>query len=87
MRFSFFSFILLGMAFTTWAAYKTQVLDSIVAGVASGSIMLQAVSPMGPDGVARTFRNLLELERHVDWVTQQVNREAGKRNLFCGAVR
>lgn len=75
------------MAFTSWAAYKAQVLDSIVAGVASGSIMLQSVQPLGPDGVARTFRNLLELERHVDWVTQQANREAGKRNLFCGAVR
>jgi hypothetical protein len=63
------------MAFTTWAAYKTTVLDSIVAGVASGSIMLQSVAPMGPDGVSRTFRNLLELERHVDWVQGKVVQE------------
>jgi hypothetical protein len=80
------------MAFTTWAAYKTTVLDSIVAGVASGSIMLQSVSPMGPDGIARTFRNLLELERHVDWVTNKVAQEAAAsdgrgRILFMGAVR
>jgi len=80
------------MAFTTWAAYKTTVLDSIVAGVASGSIMLQSVAPMGPDGVSRTFRNLLELERHVDWVTNKVAQEAAAsdgrgRILFMGAVR
>jgi hypothetical protein len=80
------------MAFTTWTAYKTQVLDSIVAGVQSGSIMLQAVSPMGPDGVARTFRNLLELERHVDWVTAKSNAESlgtdkRGRRLFLGAVQ
>ena len=80
------------MAFTTWAAYKTQVLDSIVAGVSSGSIMLQSVQPLGPDGVARTFRNLLELERHVDWVNGKVVEEAAAsdgrgRRLFCGAVR
>jgi hypothetical protein len=80
------------MAFTTWAAYKTTVLDSIVAGVASGSIMLQSVAPMGPDGVSRTFRNLLELERHVDWVTNKVATEAAAsdgrgRILFMGAVR
>lgn len=80
------------MAFTTWAAYKTQVLDSIVAGVSSGSIMLQSVQPLGPDGVARTFRNLLELERHVDWVNGKVVEEAAAtdgrgRRLFLGGVR
>lgn len=80
------------MAFTTWAAYKTQVLDSIVAGVSSGSIMLQSVQPLGPDGVARTFRNLLELERHVDWVGGKVVEEAAAtdgrgRRLFLGGVR
>ena len=80
------------MAFTTWKAYKTQVLDSIVAGVASGSIMLQSVQPLGPDGVARTFRNLLELERHVDWVNGKVVAEDATtdgrgRRLFCAAVR
>ena len=80
------------MAFTTWKAYKTQVLDSIVAGVASGSIMLQSVQPLGPDGVARTFRNLLELERHVDWVAAKVVAEDAAtdgrgRRLFCAAVR
>lgn len=80
------------MAFTNWSAYKTQVLDSIVAGVSSGSIMLQSVQPLGPDGVARTFRNLLELERHVDWVNGKVVEEAAAtdgrgRRLFLGSVR
>lgn len=80
------------MAFTTWAAYKTQILDSIVDGVQSGSIMLQSVQPVGPDGVARTFRNLLELERHVDWVAAKVVAENAAsdgrgRRLFLGAVR
>lgn len=80
------------MAFTTWTAYKTLVLNGIVDGVASGSILLQSVQPMGPDGVARTFRNLLELERHVDWVTNKVAQETAAsdgrgRILFCAAVR
>lgn len=80
------------MAFTTWAAYKTLVLDAIVSGVQSGSIMLQAVQPLGPDGVARTFRNLLELERHVDWVNAKVVSESASadgrgRRLFLGGVR
>ena len=80
------------MAFTTWTAYKQTVLDGIVDGVASGSILLQSVQPMGPDGVARTFRNLLELERHVDWVANKVAQETAAsdgrgRILFCGAVR
>lgn len=80
------------MAFTSWAAYKTQVLDSIVAGVASGSIMLQSVQPLGPDGVARTFRNLLELERHVDWVNGKVVAESAAsdgrgRRLFLSTIR
>ena len=80
------------MAFTTWTAYKKTVLDGIVDGVASGSILLQSVQPMGPDGVARTFRNLLELERHVDWVANKVSQEAAAsdgrgRILFLGAVR
>ena len=80
------------MAFTTWAAYKTQVLDKIVDGIKSGSIMLQSVSPMGPDGVAHTFRNLLELERHVDWVNAKVVEETAStdgrgRRLFLATVR
>lgn len=80
------------MVFTTWAAYKTQVLDSIVAGVSSGSILLQSVQPLGPDGVARTFRNLLELERHVDWVAAKVVSEnlgtdKRGRRLFLGGVQ
>ena len=80
------------MAFTTWTAYKTTVLDSIVAGVSTGSILLQSVQPLGPDGVARTFRNLLELERHVDWVANKVAQETAAtdgrgRILFCAAVR
>lgn len=79
------------MAFSTWAAYKTLVLDQLVAGVVSGSIMLQSVQPVGPDGVARTFRNLLELERHVDWVQGKVVAEAAAtdgrgRRLFLGGV-
>lgn len=79
------------MAFTTWAAYKTSVLDAIVAGVAAGQVTLQSVQPMGPDGVARTFRNLLELERHVDWVNGKVVQETAAtdgrgRRLFLGAV-
>lgn len=80
------------MAFTTWASYKTLVLDAIVAGVSSGSIMLQSVAPVGPDGIARTFRNLLELERHVDWVEAKVVTEAAAadgrgRRLFLGGVQ
>ena len=80
------------MAFTTWKAYKTLVLDSLVAGVQAGSIMLQSAQPMGPDGVARTFRKLLELERHVDWVNGKVVAEDAAtdgrgRRLFCAAVR
>lgn len=78
--------------FTTWAAYKTQVLDAIVSGVNAGTIALQSESPIGPDGVARTFRNLLELERHVDWVNQKVQSENAiaeprRRILFLAGVR
>ena len=78
--------------FSTWAAYKTQVLDAIVSGVNAGTIALQSVSPVGPDGVAQTFRNLLELERHVDWVTNKVAIENAStdgrgRRLFLAAVR
>jgi len=78
--------------FTTWTAYKTQVLDAIVSGVHAGTIALQSVSPVGPDGVAQTFRNLLELERHVDWVTNKVAIENAStdgrgRRLFLAAVR
>lgn len=80
------------MAFSTWANYKTTVLDAIVAGVSSGSIMIQSVAPVGPDGIARTFRNLLELERHVDWVEAKVVTESAAtsgrgRRLFLGAVQ
>lgn len=80
------------MAFTTWAAYKTQVLDAIVAGVSAGDITLQSIAPVGPDGISRTFRNLLELERHVDWVQNKVVAEAAStdgrgRRLFLGAVQ
>lgn len=79
------------MAFTTWAAYKTEVLDAL-ANVKGGQILLSSVSPMGPDGVAHTFRSLAELERHVDWVTNKVAQETAAttgrgRILFCGAVR
>lgn len=79
------------MAFTTWAAYKTEVLDAL-ANVKGGQILLSSVSTMGPDGVAHTFRSLAELERHVDWVTNKVAQEdaatTGRgRILFCGAVR
>lgn len=78
--------------FTTWAAYKTQVLDAIVSGVNAGTIVLQSESPIGPDGVTRTFRNLLELERHVDWVNQKVQSESAiaeprRRILFLAGVR
>ena len=78
--------------FTTWTAYKAQVLDAIVSGVNAGTIALQSVSPVGPDGVAQTFRNLLELERHVDWVTNKVAIENAStdgrgRRLFLAAVR
>lgn len=78
--------------FSTWAAYKTQVLDAIVSGVNAGTIALQSVSPVGPDGVAQTFRNLLELERHVDWVNNMVAIENAStdgrgRRLFLAAVR
>ena len=80
------------MAFSTWADYKTQVLDALVDGINAGTLTLQSVQPIGPDGVARTFRNLLELERHIDWVTNKVAQEAAAsdgrgRILFCGAVR
>lgn len=78
--------------FSTWAAYKTQVLDAIVSGVNAGTIILQSESPIGPDGVTRTFRNLLELERHVDWVAGKVAIENAStdgrgRRLFLAAVR
>ena len=80
------------MAFTTWTAYKTQVLDAIVAGINAGTITLQATTAVGPDGVSRTFRNLLELERHVDWVSNKVaientSADGRGRRLFLAAVR
>ena len=80
------------MAFTTWAAYKKQVLDAIVAGVNAGTIVLQSETAVGPDGIVRTFRNLLELERHVDWVANKVAIENAQtdgrgRRLFLAAVR
>lgn len=80
------------MAFTTWTAYKTQVLDAIVAGVNAGTIVLQSETAVGPDGIVRTFRNLLELERHVDWVNAKVVAESTGtdprgRRLFLAAVR
>lgn len=80
------------MAFTTWSAYKTQVLDAIVAGVNAGTVVLQSETTVGPDGIVRTFRNLLELERHVDWVANKVAIENAQtdgrgRRLFLAAVR
>ena len=50
------------MAFTTWAAYYTQVMNLLV-NVESGFLALSNVTPMGPDGVAKTFRNLDEVRR------------------------
>ena len=80
------------MAFSTWAAYKTQVLDALVEGINAGTLTLQSVAPVGPDGIARTFRNLLELERHIDWVEAKVVQEAAAtdnrgRRLFLGGVQ
>lgn len=78
--------------FTTWTAYKKQVLDAIVAGVNAGTVVLQSETTVGPDGIVRTFRNLLELERHVDWVANKVAIENAQtdgrgRRLFLAAVR
>lgn len=77
--------------FTTWADYKTEVLNAL-ANVKGGNILLSSVSPMGPDGVAHTFRSLAELERHVDWVSNKVAQEEASttgrgRILFLGGVR
>lgn len=79
------------MAFTTWSTYYTQVLDLLVQ-VESGFLALSNVTPMGPDGVAKTFRNLDELRRYVDWVKANKVAEDGAtdgrgRRLFLGAVR
>lgn len=79
------------MAFTTWAAYKTEVLNAL-SNVKGGQILLSSVSPMGPDGVAHTFRSLAELEKHVDWVTNKVAEEKAEttgrgRILYLGGVR
>lgn len=79
------------MAFTTWAAYYTQVMNLLV-NVESGFLALSNVTPMGPDGVAKTFRNLDELRRYVDWVKSNKVAEDGAtdgrgRRLFLGAVR
>ena len=78
--------------FTTWTAYRKQVLDAIVTGVNAGTIVLQSETTVGPDGIVRTFRNLLELERHVDWVANKVAIENTQtdgrgRRLFLAAVR
>lgn len=79
------------MAFTTWAAYHTKLLD-ILDQVESGFVSLSSVSPMGPDGVARQFRSLDELRRYLDWVGNNKVAEAAAtdgrgRRLFCGMVQ
>lgn len=79
------------VVFTTWAAYKTEVLNAL-ANVKGGQILLSSVSPMGPDGTAHTFRSLAELEKHVDWVGAKVTEEnaatTGRgRILYMGGVR
>lgn len=78
------------MAFTTWAAYYVKVKDALEAGLDAGSFVLLSVTD--PQGTSRTFRNHLELERHVDWVKNKVAQEDAAadgrgRILFMGAVR
>ena len=70
------------MAFTTWAAYYTKILN-ILDQVEGGFISLSSVTPMGPDGVARTFRSLDELRRYLDWVRGKDR--GGRRDRWPGA--
>lgn len=78
--------------FTTWTDYQTKVLNAMVAGVAAGAIALQSISLATPDGETKSFKNLLEWERHVDFVANKVAIENGAtdkrgRRLFLAAVR
>lgn len=78
------------MAFTTWAAYYTKVKDALETGLDAGSFVLLSVTD--PQGMSRTFRNHLELERHVDWARNKAVEEAAAtdnrgRRLFLGGVQ
>lgn len=77
------------MAFTTWAAYYVKVQNALEAGIDAGSLVIQSMTD--PQGTTRTWRNLLELERHVNFVRGKVVEEAAdgdtrKRRLFLGGV-
>lgn len=77
------------MAFTTWAAYYVKVKDALDAGLDTGSFVMQSMTD--PQGVTRTWRNLLELERHVNFARGQMVEEAAAadgrgRRLFLGGV-
>lgn len=79
------------MAFTTWAAYLTQ-LKNLLVQVETGFVTLSSVQPMGPDGVAKGFRSLDELRRYIDWVDNKAVVEAGAtdkrgRRLFLAGVQ
>lgn len=78
--------------FTTWKDYQEKVLNAMVAGVAAGAISLQSISLATPDGGIKQFKNLLEWERHIDFVANKVAIESlstdGRgRRLFLAAVR
>lgn len=77
------------MAFTTWADYYVKVKDALNSGIDAGSFVIQSITD--PQGTSRTFRNLLELERHLNWARSQMVEEAAAadgrgRRLFLGGV-
>ncbi len=80
------------MAFTTWAAYKVQVLDAIVDSINSGSVVLEDIGTVGPDGVPRKFRSFEEWRTWINFVEGKVAQEAAAttgrgRILFMGAIQ
>ena len=58
------------MAFTSYTALRTAVLDAI----ADGSILTSGYSFMGRQ---HTFRSLDEATKLVDWLEQKIGEEAG----------
>ncbi|MCH9834660.1 hypothetical protein K0U83_03315 [bacterium] len=80
------------MAFTTWAAYLTQLKDILSDASARGFLTLDQFGSVGPDGVPATYRSLDELKRWINFVEAKVVAEnastSGRgRVLFCAGVR
>lgn len=63
------------MAFTTWAALETSILDAIEAYVTSGSAITKSYSL--PDGRTHTIRSYDELKNFLEYVRMRKKAEEG----------